>query len=92
MEEYRGQLKDFKFETEIVRSHHKKKDEKSQYKRYCNNILTFDIETTSAWLLNNKPIPYVKGKDAEYWNSLQPLALCYLWQFSVDDKVILVEN
>lgn len=87
MEEYKGQLKDFKFETEIVRSHHKKKDEKSQYKRYCNNILTFDIETTSAWLLHDKPIPYVKGKDAEYWNSLQPLALCYLWQFSVDDKV-----
>ena len=33
MEEYKGQLKDFKFDTEIVRSHHKKKDEKSQYKR-----------------------------------------------------------
>ena len=82
-----GQLKYIKLDIEVKRSHHKKKDGKSNYTRYCNSIMTFDIETTSAWLENGKVIPYTKGKEADYWNELQPLALCYIWQFSCDGKV-----
>lgn len=71
---------------ELHKTHHKKKEGK-YYKR-CLDILTFDIEVTSAWIDEaGNVIGYEKGKDSEYWNSLQPLALCYIWQFSINDKV-----
>lgn len=84
MELYTGQLKDYKFEKETVIN---KKKGKSVCTTYCNSILTFDIEVTSAWLENGKVIGYKKGKSADYWNNLQPLALPYIWQFSCDGVV-----
>lgn len=87
MELYNGQLKNYPFKTVKKRSHHKQKDGKSATTIYSESIITFDIEVTSAWLENGKVIPYTKGKDAEYWNSLQPIALCYIWQFSCDGVV-----
>lgn len=57
-------------------------------KIYCTDIICFDIETTSAWIDENGDIiPYVPGKSAEYWNSLQPLALPYIFMLSVNDTV-----
>ena len=81
---YTGQMKDYDFDTEVVSS---KKKGKTVYTVHSNSILTFDIEVTSAWLENGKVIGYSKGKDADYWNSLQPLALPYIWQFSCDGTV-----
>lgn len=81
---YTGQLKDYSFDTETVRQ---KKNGKSVYTTYCNSIMTFDIEVTSAWLEDGKVIGYRKGESADYWNSLQPLALPYIWQFSCDGTV-----
>lgn len=87
MIEYEDQLKTYTYDIETVRSHHKGKDGKYKTVKYCNNIFTFDIECTSAWLENDQVIGYRTGMDNDYWNDLQPLALCYLWQFSIDGNV-----
>lgn len=87
MIKYNHQLRDYKFKIEKVTSHHKGKDGKYKQKKYCENIITFDIECTSAWLEDGKVIGYTPGKSAEYWQDLTPLALCYLWQCSVDGTV-----
>ena len=81
---YTGQLKNYSFDTERVVD---KKNGKRVTNLYCNSILTFDIEVSSAWLENDKVIGYKKGETAEYWNNLQPLALPYIWQFSCDGVV-----
>ena len=80
------QLRDYEFKVEKVTSHHKKN---GQYpKTYFNeSIITFDIECTSGWLKNGKVIGYKKGFSEEYWNELEPISLCYLWQCSVDSTV-----
>ena len=91
MIEYTGQLSQLKFTDYTVekhRKHHKQKDGKSPTTYYCNDIFTFDIEVTSAWQTKDgKIIGYEKGHTAEYWNELEPLALCYIWQFSYNDTV-----
>ena len=84
---YNHQLMQEELNIRKVRSHHKKQEGKNNSKYYCDDVFTLDIETTSAWLKNGKPIGYTKGHDNEYWNTLQPLALPYIWQFSVNDKV-----
>lgn len=84
---YEHQLRDISLDIEKHRKHHKQKNGKSAITKYSNSIMTFDIEVTSAFLENGKVIPYRKGESAEYWNSLQPLALCYIWQFSCDGVV-----
>lgn len=81
---YTGQLRDYDFQKEVVKS---RKKGKTVYTTYCNSIMTFDIEVTSAWLEDGKVIGYRKGESADYWNSLQPLALPYIWQFSCDGTV-----
>lgn len=70
-----------------TKSHHKKN---GGYKvtKECTDILTFDIETTSAWIdENGDVIGYRTGESADYWNDLTPISLCYIWQFSVNDTV-----
>lgn len=54
---------------------------------YCSDIIVLDIETTSAWIKDGEVIGYHKGETAEFWNSLQPLSLPYIWQISYNDKV-----
>ena len=88
MIKYVSQLKEYDF---LKNSHSKRKHKKGSKKiTWCDDIFTFDIETTSAWI-NEKGnvIKYKAGKSADYWNNLQPLALCYIWQFSVNDTVLL---
>ena len=82
---YNHQIQNENYDIEIKRSYSKKEGHKTT--KYCNDIFVFDIEVTSAWVKNGKVIGYKKGKSNEYWNELQPLALCYLWQFSFNDKV-----
>lgn len=86
MELYDGQMNRQKYDVETKRSYTKKKGH--VYHRYCNDILTFDIEVTSAWIDEHGDIiGYRKGEDNEYWNTLTPLSLCYIWQFSFNDNV-----
>ena len=85
MIEYRGQLKKYPF---IIRKENvKQRGNKVIQRLYNDSIITFDIETTSAFLEDGNIIGYRKGMPAEYWNSLKPLALCYIWQCSVDGVV-----
>lgn len=84
---YDGQLKDKKWSIETRKAHKKNKEGKYRKDKYLNNIITFDIECTSAWFDGENVIGYEKGQTNEYWNDLEPLALCYLWQCSVDDQV-----
>lgn len=84
---YDRQLKDMKWSIETRKAHKKNKEGKYRKDKYLNNIITFDIECTSAWFDGEKVIGYEKGYTNEYWNDLEPLALCYLWQCSVDDQV-----
>ena len=59
----------------------------------CDDILTFDIEVSSAWLDENGDIiGYKKGLEESYWNSLVPLSLCYIWQFSYNDETYFGRN
>ena len=84
---YEDQLKNYKWNIETKKAHKKGKDGKYKTDKYLNDIITFDIECTSAWIREDKVIGYEKGHDQEYWNELEPLALCYLWQCSVNDTV-----
>ena len=57
-------------------------------KSFCEDIICFDIETTSAWIdENGNVISYQYGKTAEYWNELTQLSLPYIWMLSINDKV-----
>lgn len=86
---YNGQLKYFKWNRrkEVKRQRKgKKRPRKNIY--YIDDILTFDIETTSAWMLEDGSIiPYEVGHPNEWWNKQKPLAIMYIWQFSVNDTV-----
>lgn len=84
---YNNQLKDYSYNTEYVV---KKKNKRNVVEVYNNSIMTFDIEVTSAWIdEKGKIIPYIryKDEDGQYWNTLQPLSLPYIWQFSCDGIV-----
>lgn len=87
MELYTDQLQEIEYSTRksITKAH--KKGEKTKVKIYCTDILTFDIEVTSGWIKDGEVIGYHKGETNEFWNDLQPVALCYIWQFSFNDKV-----
>lgn len=67
---------------------------------YCDNIMCFDIETTTAFHVNNEWISFdiekvisedkknrtVNKYRMEYKNA-EKLAICYIWQFSIDDNI-----
>lgn len=56
--------------------------------KYSDDILTFDIEVSSAWKTpEGKLIKYEPGHTADYWNDLEKYALPYIWQFSFNDTV-----
>lgn len=83
MQPYFSQLKNAKFEISKTRNHHGKG---TTY--FCEDIMCFDIEVTSAWITEDgKIVTYEPGHTAEYWNSLVPLSLCYLWMFSFNGEV-----
>ena len=51
----------------------------------ADNIITFDIETTSVFYGNdNRAEMYDYAKPAEYYKGLKKAALCYVWQISID--------
>lgn len=67
------------FNKRVVRNHHKGKKPKV----FCEDIFTFDIETSSGWINEHgNVIGYHKHRSSNYWNNLEPISLCYIWQFS----------
>lgn len=66
---------------------HTEAKSKNTVELYNDDIFTFDIETTSAWLDNGKPIKYHKFEDEDYWNKKTSVSICYIWQFSYNNQV-----
>lgn len=86
----KGILKDFSFniEEKTVHVKNKKAKDKPYKKAKCYDIFTFDIEVSSMWMDKQlNIIQYSKNKPEEYWNSLTPVSLCYIWQFGINDTV-----
>ena len=85
MERYTGNLLNYPFTVTIQRSH--KKGESDKKRILCEDIFTFDIETTSYFYdIDRKPYLYEKGKDPEYWAGTYAGALPYIWQFGINDR------
>ena len=74
-------LKDIKFAT-----YYYKKPRRADIVN--DDIMCFDIETSSAFLHKESKIlePYT-GKSQKYYRKCKKFALCYIWQFSINDKV-----
>ena len=80
MDKYVDQMRSQKYNTKIGYSNKKKV-------KKCLDILTFDIEVTSAWKDGDRLISYTPGKSAEFWNERERYALPWIWQFSFNDHV-----
>lgn len=77
-------LKSFNFNVRKIHSH--KKGQYSDTTNYCEDIFTFDIETTSFFYADDlKPFLYYPGKDPEYWTKQHAGSLPYLWGFGIND-------
>ena len=78
-------LKDFNYNLRVVRSHHK--GEYGKQTVYCEDVFTFDIETTSFFYKDDhKPFLYKPGKTPEYWTAQHAGAIPYLWQLGINNK------
>ena len=85
MERYEGELLNYPFTVRVQTSH--KKGESDKRRIYCEDIFTFDIETTSFFYESDKkPFLYKKGEDPEYWAGVHAGGVCYMWQFGINDK------
>lgn len=85
MEKYAGQVGSYPFTIRVKRSH--KKGEYKNVLIQCEDIFTFDIETTSFFYdTERKPFLYEAGKDPEYYCGVYAGALPYVWQFSINDR------
>lgn len=53
-----------------------------------DDIMCFDIETTSGFLHKDSDTlePYL-GKSKKYYEDCKKFAICYVWQFSINDNV-----
>ena len=65
----------------------KRKGRKKKTIKYCLDILTFDIEVSSAWMSKDGLIGYTPGHDADYWNDMDKYSLPYIWQFGFNDTI-----
>lgn len=55
-----------------------------------DNIMCFDIETTSAFLTpTNKVINFDPSKNADFYEDCVKVSLCYIWQFSIDTNIYM---
>ena len=78
-------LKNYPFTVTIQTSH--KKGESDKKRILCEDIFTFDIETTSFFYESDlKPYLYTPGFDPDYWCGVKAGAVPYIWQFGINDK------
>lgn len=85
MQKYTGELTNYPFTVRIQYSH--KKGKSDQKRIFCEDIFTFDIETTSFFYdIDRKPFLYHPGEDPDYWCGVNSGAICYIWQFGVNDR------
>ena len=54
-------------------------------KAYDKRIFSFDIETSNGYLTSaGKVIPFDYSKKPEFYNGLEKVGICYLWQLRID--------
>ena len=81
---YTGELTNYPFTIRTQVSHKKGKSDDKRI--FCEDIFTFDIETTSFFYDSDKePFLYHPGEDPDYWCGVNAGAICYLWQFGVNN-------
>ena len=69
MQPYANELINYPFSIRCQRSH--KKGETGVKRILCEDIFTFDIETTSFFYESDKkPFLYKPGYDPEYWSDV----------------------
>ena len=84
MQLYTGELTNYPFTIRTQTSH--KKGESDRKRIFCEDIFTFDIETTSFFYdVDKKPFLYHPGEDPDYWCGVNAGGLPYMWQFGVND-------
>lgn len=84
MKQYERNLLNYPFTIRIQQSHKKGASDKKRL--LCEDIFTFDIETTSFFYGDDlKPFLYEPGHDPDYWSKFHAGALPYIWQFGVND-------
>ena len=64
-----------------------KLNEPEVIKKYDQRIFTFDIETSAGFLTPGSlnPIKFDYTKPPAFYRECTPVAICYLWQFGIDD-------
>lgn len=64
-----------------------KLNEPEVIKKYDQRIFTFDIETSAGFLEPGSltPVKFDYSKPPVYYRDCTPVAICYLWQFGIDD-------
>ena len=56
-------------------------------KKYDQRVFTFDIETSAGFLTPGSltPVKFDYDKPPVFYRDCTPVAICYLWQFGIDD-------
>ena len=84
MQKYTGELTNYPFTIRTQVSH--KKGESDNKRIFCEDIFTFDIETTSFFYGDdNVPFIYHTGEDPDYWNEVDAGGIPYIWQFGINN-------
>ena len=84
MEPYARNLLNYPYTIRIQQSH--KKGQSDKKRLLCEDIFTFDIETTSFFYdQDRKPFLYKPGMDPDYWTGIYSGSLPYIWQFGIND-------
>lgn len=62
--------------------------------KYIDTIFTFDIETTSIYILDGKIYPAIAYKDLsnKQKEACKPYGFMYIWQLGINDMVYFREN
>ena len=59
----------------------------------CTTIFTFDIETTSFFVKpSGEVIPYDKSYTDDEYTDFKKGAICYIWQFGINDDIYYGRN
>lgn len=59
---------------------------------FLNNILCFDIETTTAYNINGEWQSYNYNIPSKKYNEIEQYTFCYIWQFGIEDIVVYGRN
>lgn len=74
-----GELRNIRFRTEL--------DTTKKWQEYhCQNIMTFDIETSSGYRTNDGVALQYDYDAHEEYSDLEPMSIMYVWQFAIETQ------